>query len=262
MQKYNSGLYIDAMVKATKMLQAEGYSVNGQKPKLANGAKPGQAAIDIRVTQSFLRSETPITSGSTQYQMNVKYGVPNIGNSGILPQEQRLNDQDVFFCCELGFYVVNRQTLSGQFQYLDGTFPSALYNGSGGCNTYEMAGLWVAGKLSVQVNNETLTPAWMLKQHYCPNVGQANNNYPSPSTTSGLVDQLDGQDYLNDGRVMTWPNWIVNGGNNNQYIITYPVPTGTMGIGTLTGLYLVLEWHGYLAQNASSIMYNKHYSME
>jgi hypothetical protein len=93
-------------------------------------------------------------------------------------------------------------------------------------------------------------------------MAQANNNYPPASQTTGLVDQLDGDDFLNDGRVMTWPNWIVNGGNNNQYVITYPVPTGTMGIGSLTGLYLVMEWHGFLAQNASSLMYNKHYSEE
>jgi hypothetical protein len=75
-----------------------------------------------------------------------------------------------------------------------------------------------------------------------------------------VFDQIN---YANDGLIVTEPNWIINGGNNNLYTVTYGNNWAAV-IGASSGgnqnstipLFGIMVWDGWLAQNASSIMDN------
>lgn len=213
---------------------------------------------NIRAAQSYLWSQVPITPASSSYVFQVKNGVANIGNPGLLPMETRLKDQDVFFTYALGFYLLCTSTgfsnTSYQFNLM--TFPSADFFGSlpGGVPIETLLGIWTSGSLNVKVNGETLTPQWDLGQHL--HIPQTQIlAAPGPSSTAPFFDQ---KDLSEDGFVITEPNWIINGGNDNQYQAVYPQNWGAVGVPDPTTtnwrFSLVMKWQGFLAQNASTIM--------
>ena len=218
------------------------YVVNDEKGARTKGKK------NIRLAQSYLWSETQLT-GNSSYVMNVLDNKYNVGSSNLYPMEKRLKQQDVFFTYALGFFILPISPGGGSFQFQLMTFPSAQFFGSGGSNLPSLLGLWTAGSLNVTVNGETLTPAWDLGQHLSIPQTQVPAN---PIAGSIFYDQLD---LSQDGLAVVEPNWIVNGGNDNQYIINYPSNYSSIGLGTLN-YHIVLKWYGFLAQNASSIMDN------
>lgn len=218
--------------------------------------------LNCRAAQSVLWSQQPLVANNSQYLFQVKDGVSNLGNSGgLLPGEVRLKDQDVFFCYAFAFYLLcynegfsatSPQRLSMTLM----TFPSATFV-PGAPDLFALTGLWTMGRLSVKVNGETLTPVWDMGQHYyIPQTQQ-----PVTWTGAPALDQIDLGD---DGFVITEPNWIINGGNDNQYIINYPnnysvIANALTELLTGSGVYTfhaVCKWQGFLAQNVSSIMNN------
>lgn len=213
---------------------------------------------NIRAAQSYLWSQVPITPSASSYVFQVKNGVANIGNNGLLPMETRLKDQDVFFTYALGFYLLCTATGSnnGSFQFELMTFPSANFFGSlpFGVDINRLVGLWTSGSLNVKVNGETLTPQWDLGQHlYIPQTQVLAA--PGPSSTAPFFDQ---RDMSEDGFCITEPNWIINGGNDNQYQVVYPQNYGQILVPDPAAynwrFSLVMKWQGFLAQNASTIM--------
>lgn len=216
---------------------------------------------NIRAAQSYLWSQVPLNPNNSSYQFNVRNGVANLGNSGILAGEQRLKDQDVFFCYALGFYLLCQQTgftnQSYQFELM--TYPSSNFYGAlpGGVPIDNLTGLWTMGSLAVKVNGETLTPSWDMGQHLLVPQSQILATV-TPGTTAGY--HFDEKDLSADGFVVTEPNWIINGGNDNNYTVAYPNNYNAIGVPDPTvynwRFSLVMKWQGFLAQNASSIMNN------
>jgi len=222
-----------------------------------NEQKAGQLnKKNIRAAQSYLWSEIPLNPNNSSYQFNVRNGVANLGQPGIVPGENRLKDQDVFFAYGLGFYmrVLSTNMANTAFQNQLFTFPSANFYGS--LQIERMLGLWTEGQLVVKTNGETLTPSWDMGQHLVIPQTQVLAA-PGPSSTAPFYDQ---EDLASDGVVITEPNWIINGGNDNNYTVNYPnnfvsfqLPDPTT---TNWRVSLVMKWQGFLAQNASSIMNN------
>ena len=255
-QSYDrSRLFQDAYVRNAKTLEEANMTVN----------KPGDAAT-IRMAQSYLRSEVSLVLGSTQFQLPILTNDPSPGAFTVTPTptEVRLNLQDVMFCCELGFFIYCGRTAGGNttFRYNDMTFPDPFLVGgawtAAGSSMLQAMSLWTTARLSVLVNNVTTTPIYNLKRHMRVPQGQIIAlGAPVPTAAppaTGIMETFNEVDFGTDGYGLIWPNWVLNGGNKNQYTITYPQPVGNLGIQTGAQLWIAVEFHGYLAQNASSIM--------
>lgn len=232
------------------MLQASGqYVVNNEAAARSKKLK------NLRVAQSYLCSIIPITASNTQYVMNVLDNQLNQGNATILPAEQRLKLQDVFFTSALGFHLVQLgwNGFPGTNIYQRYTFASDQLHGPlpNIPDTLGLSGVWGAGRLEVKVNGEVVTPYWKMIQHEVINQTQANGY-------ANARPYFDQNNYSEDGYVITEPNWILNGGNNNLYTITYDntwqYVLGSNNAGNLFNFGIAMTWDGWLAQNASSIM--------
>jgi len=207
---------------------------------------------NLRAAQSYLWSQIPLVSTTTQYVFNVQDGLFNVGNPGILPEEKRIKLQDVFFTYALGFFLICKRTAGGNttFAYQLATFPNPYLYGAGALDLNTMVGIWTQGVLNVQVNGDTLTPAWDMSQHYYIPQTQV----PAfPISGSEFFSQ---QDLSDDGYVVTEPNWIINGANNNLYTVNYNNNWGGVNLGGGNTWHIAMKWQGFLAQNASSIMDN------
>lgn len=205
----------------------------------------------IKLTRSYLRTEILLTSNLTSYNFALLTNQVAPGSNGINPTEQRLKQQDVFFCHRLGFYIYCAATSGGTtiYRYQLMTFPNPSFYGSSGLQLEQMMGLWTTGQLQVTVNNDVLTPAWDLLQHMIVNQSMTSAVY---QPTSNYFNQ---NDYTKDGLVVVEPNWVLNGGNDNEYVISYPQSLSSIGLGT-SQMWLTLKFEGFLAQNCSSIMDN------
>lgn len=256
--QYNKGgLYQEGYLRAEKTLKNSQMTVND----------PNQPNT-IRMAQSTLRSEIFANLGQSEFQFPILTNDPSPGSPvpTPTPTEIRLKQQDVFFVMELGFYIYCARTNGGSvdWRYVDMTFPDPNLVGgawTAGSGLNRAQALWTTGRLNVQVNNVAVTPLWMIKNHsYVPqNQNLSLAVYPPADASSGgfatgVETSFNPISYDSDGRAMIWPNWMLNGGNNNQYTLTYPVPINQLGIAANAQLWFVLEFHGFLAQNASSIM--------
>lgn len=216
-----------------------------------------QSKLNIRMAQSSLVSIIPINVNTTDYVLNVMDNQVNAGNTGLLPQEQRLTLQDVFFTSSLGFFLVplvNNGYTPIHFQYY--TYPDNALGGISGIgDPAALMGIWTAGQLEVKVNGEVVTPRWWLERHAV--INQTQDNIAGIPTNPFWSQQ----NFAEDGYLITEPNWIINGGNNNLYTIKYSNDWGQVLGGANTGnsvtFAIALVWDGWLAQNASSIMNNE-----
>ena len=244
-----SRLYADAYVRNKRTLEDNGMQVNNNKP----GA--------IRMADSYLRSEIYLNPNLSEFRIPILTNDPSPGSPVPTPTttEVRLNLQDVFFTCELGYYIYAYQTGGGAqtYRFCDMTFPDPFLIGGIWTNLDQAMGLFTTPRLNVQVNNVAITPIYQIKKH--ARVGEiqrsANGNLlaATPPIT-GNWDYFNPINYGSDGMSQIWPNWILNGGNNNQYTLTFPNPINSMGVNPSCQLWAVIEWRGFLAQNASSIM--------
>ena len=211
----------------------------------------------IKMTRSFLRCEILLQPSLTSYAFQVLENVSANNGPGVPgqnPTEQRLKLQDVFFCNRLGFYIYCAVTNGGstEYRYMLITCPVSTFL-SGGVDPVQMYSLWTTGTLNVTFNNDVLTPAWDLLQHMYVPMQQGD-----PSGGIGPVwNYLQPIRGTEDSLVIVEPNWVLNGGNGNEYTVNYPQSLNTMGINSTTAkFYLVLKLEGFLAQNCSGTMNN------
>lgn len=235
----------NAYKNAVSILEADGQFVVNSKTKASKtGAK------NIRVAQSTLVSEIPLNTSITSYQFEWLDNKYNTGSTGLFPNEIRLKQQDVLFAFRVGFYLRCTSAGGGGFENILFTFPSGLIAGTGGSTFNKMYGVWTGAKLSITTNGEVITPVVDLGKSLVVPQTQAPVNAISGSMPFDQVD-LD-----NDGWILMEPNPILNGGNDNQWIVSYPSNFSNYGLGTATW-HLVMKVEGWLAQNASSIMNNQ-----
>ena len=236
----------------------------------------------VKLTRSYLRSEVLLQQNLTQYVFPILQNVaanngPNI--PGTQPTEQRLKLQDVFFCNRLGFYIYWAQAVTtvgasvattNEFRFLLFTAPNeamqffgSSLGGGGWVDPVQMYALWTTGQLQVTVNNDVLTPAWDMLQHlYQPMLQGLNGTGPGWAAAGVVQSYFTPQRMDTDGLIIVEPNWVLNGGNDNEYVINYPQSLATMGIVSITvgavtatpQCFLVLKLEGFLCQNVSGTM--------
>lgn len=225
------------------------YTLNNEDGARKDGLR------NIVAAQSNIISILPINSATTQYVFNIKDGVPNANNANILPMECRLKDQDVFYTSSLGFFLTcfnNNGYTPIRFQYWTYPSPGLQSPLPGVADIAALNGIWQSGFLEVKVNGVVVTPKWWLGKHeYVPQTQTNLGGVP-------INPFWDEQDYSGDGYIVTEPNWVLNGGNNNQYTVSYGSDWGlVLNPASTVQLGLIMVWDGWLAQNASSIMYNQ-----
>jgi hypothetical protein len=208
----------------------------------------------LRMASSKIVSVIPLTAADTSYQLNVMNDQPNLGNSGILTQERRLTMQDVFFTSSIGFFLTSLSTAYPPIHFQWWTFPSPSLGGILGLlDLSALMGIW-SGNMEVKVNGEVLTPKHLLLDHCV--INQTETAFAS----TPVNPWWDQQNFGEDGYQITDPMWIVNGGNNNEYRVTYgndwAQVLGANNAGNTYNFAIALMWDGWLCQNASSIMNN------
>ena len=234
------------------------YSVNREEAPMIN--KQGKAVHfkKVKATRSYLRTEILLQPTLTQYSFAILQNVsanngPNI--PGIQPTEQRLKLQDVFFCNRLGYYLYQAVTNGGntEYRYILYTSPNSNFLAFG-VDPIQMYALWTTGQLQVTVNNDVLTPAWDMLQHLYIPMQQGDPSGGVGQVWNYLQPLRGDQDAL----IIVEPNWVLNGGNDNEYVLNFPQSLNTMGISSVTArFFLVLKLEGFLVQNVSAIMDNK-----
>lgn len=259
-----SSLFLDsqnrAYMRAKFILEAgldgkegEGqYVVNNPDKALKDSKKP------MRVTKQNLLSIIPINVNNTEYQLNFMDTQPNTGNAnGILSIEKRMPIQDVFFTNAIGYFLTCYSAngyLPIHYQFW--TYPSPSLGGILGLNDVAaLLGIWSGAKLNIKVGGvDQIVDRWMWNY---ANIPQTQSNFAG-TPANPFWDQ---QTMSEDGFCIEEPNLIVNGGNRNEFTITFDntwaqVLGGNNAGNTYQwGIGLCLS--GWRAQNASSIMDNQ-----
>ncbi len=233
-----------AYARAVEMLNEHGMPANG----MLNG-KRVDGNMGIRLAQSYLMSEIPINLAYNQYQMCILTTQANQGNNGgLLQQEKRLLQQDVFFAYNYKFFVRFTASALGNTQWYNElmTFPNPMFYGE--LNLDQACGLWTMSYASLKINGFVITPYWNHQKHlYIP---ETQVQVPSgPPTQPIALNQFEDSKI---GHIIE-PNWVFNGGNDNEFNINFDFSLASLVTGNVK-MNLVCYWEGFLAQNASSIM--------
>lgn len=210
---------------AKALLQQNGYNVAAAK-----------------LTQSVIRSEVAMTTGSTRFHFPILINDSQNGNA--FSTEKRLQLQDVF--------IVSAQVLAvcKPSSATDGGFDLFTYPNLTVFSTANTAaairGAYANGNISVAVDNDQVVPFlptnWFYKAPFTQQA--ANVDY----TASG-ISLLDSRDGSQDGIVQIEPNLIWSG--NSQIDVNLNLPSAMAAVESNSRF--VLLSYGLLAQNCSKV---------
>ena len=205
------------------------------------------------LSQSFIRTEAPLTTTATQY----KFDLLTTENSqpAQYATQNKLNQQDVFVVSNLFFGLFVPITANGS----DGTlmtYPKVgLETGAAGNHTaaQALATLYAYnGILSLNVNQTTVIPSWDLFKHLRIPDTQLNTTTTGVATgapTAPMHNTFDSIDGSEHGFYPVEPNIVISGSKKNNLTVTLPAAITAIG----TNARLVIIMRGILAQNASAI---------
>lgn len=199
------------------------------------------AYIDtMRLTQSYLRMELALTTTTTNYVFAVT--PQQKGGAVTFNTEQLLNLQDSFVINEmfLGIGLPSSAT--------DPTFQPKTFMNSLDTNAVAMQGWWTGGVFSLQVNNETIIPAWDVVRHFY--IPQTQATTFVASTQTGPASSPQDQKRLGeDGFYPMEPNCLLIGSKNSRPIVTLPLALTAVTASSRA----ILVVRGVLAQNSTVV---------
>lgn len=202
----------------------------------------GFNAEAAKLTQSVIRSEVAMTTGSTRLHLPILVNDQQNGNA--FNTEKRLQLQDVFIVSAMVLAVAKPASAT------DGGFDLFTYSNLTVFSTANTAasirGAYANGNISVSVNNDQVVPYLPTNWFYrAPETQQgANVGY----TTSG-VNLLDSRDGSQDGIIQIEPNLIWSG--SSQIDVNFNLPSAMAAVETNSRF--VLLSYGVLAQNCSNV---------
>lgn len=199
------------------------------------GKSPSQA----KLTQSYLRFESLMSTSVTQYNMAVLVNQSSTGASGTsFATEQKLNLQDSFIASEVGIFICNPTSASvSNFKLYSYPDPTVFIS----TNVVSGANALYNGFLKLTVDNTNIAPAWDINRHF--RVPTANNAQLSVGT--GLVYPVSEFDGNTQGFAPVQPCWIFNGKQNIQ--LSLNLPAAVTAVETFQRVVVILR--GHLAQN-------------
>ena len=216
------------------------------------GLNPAGAVL----SQSYLRLETALVAGQTQFNFDV---LVNESTNGTFNTQQKLNLQDAFVASSLGFYLAVPIGSATNAEYKLLTYPTIGLEFGGGVGNFTQAQAQGAlafynGYFSLTINQRVIVPNWDLNRHLCIPPTQ-NNAQVSPfgavtAPVAPLHYTADAYDGSEMGQYPVEPNITFVGSKKHQFQITLPVGIA----GTIpTNTRIVALMRGILAQNVTSV---------
>jgi hypothetical protein len=196
------------------------------------------------LTQSYVRSETLLSTTVTSYHMPLLINDNQNGATSSFNTSNLLNLQDAFVISGIFIgFSNNANNTSAAFKI--NTYPSAINCGSQAAAT-SMFTLY-NGNLQLTVNNRQILTGFPI-----------NNNLYIPQT-QGLIDQaaatpfnaIDQNEGFFPAIVPIEPNVVLVGSKNNVCSIQLPAAIGTLPTGGAPRLVVIFT--GILAQNCTPV---------
>lgn len=207
--------------------------------------RAGQSPANAVLSQSYLRFETGLVAGNTQYKFDVLVN-ENTQTTNFNTQ-LKLNLQDSFIVSQIGFFLATPSTSTAtNFRLL--TYPNKTAFSTAGsavaCNSI------YNGYMSLTINQRTIIPNWDLYKHLDVPQTQQNGTFNGPVAGSAVFpdDQNNAGDF---GFYPCEPNIVLVGSKKNDLTVTIPsgIPAGAVQADSR----LVCIFRGILAQNTTSV---------
>ena len=213
-----------AFEKAKNAIQNAGFSL-------------GQAVL----SQSYLRTELPLSTTKTLYQFPV---LVNDNTQGTPTNtSQLLNLQDAFYCSSIGIFVAKPSSSTDTtFQLV--TYPNASIFSA--ANTASSLYSLYNGNLSLTINNRQVVPAYDVYRHYSVPMQQQVTAPYYAAQTAAWKDQQSGAD---SAFYPVEPGWVFVGSKQN--ILQINLPAALAAIETNSRVIIVMR--GHLAQNVTPV---------
>jgi hypothetical protein len=226
------------------------FSQQGARQVFDNARRVAEAAgLSTNATvmsQSYLRSEAPISTTTTQYHMPVLINDNQNGANASFNTMNLLNLQDAFVVSGIfvGFGLPSSAT---DATFIPRTYPSAINCGGTQAAATAMYTLY-NGQLQLSVNNRQILTAFPITNNYFVPQTQGLATQTSPGSTPWVaIDQNDG---FQSATVPIEPNIVLIGSKNNVLSISLPA-----AIATSPGTYarLIVIFTGILMQNCTPV---------
>jgi hypothetical protein len=219
----------------------------GQRLAFQNAAnavkRAGMNPANAVLSQSYLRLETGLVTGNTQYKFDVLVN-ENTQTTNFNTQ-LKLNLQDSFIVSQIGFFLAAPSSAT------DASYRLLTYPNKTAFGTPAALNTIYNGFMSLTINQRTIIPNWDLYKHLDVPQTQQNMVTATFATTAGaglLADDMN--DAGEFGFFPCEPNIVLVGSKKNDLTITLP---GT-GLSAVTAnSRLVCIFRGILAQNTTSV---------
>ncbi len=208
--------------------------------------RAGQSPANAVLSQSYLRLETGLVAGNTQYKFDILVN-ENTQTTNFNTQ-LKLNLQDSFIVSQIGFFLATPSSNTAT-NYRLLTYPNkTAFNTAGSaaaCNSI------YNGYMSLTINQRTIIPNWDLYKHLdVPTTQQ--NMITGSFIASPLGTLADDENNASDfGFFPCEPNIVLVGSKKNDLTVTLPsgIPAGAVHPDSR----LVCIFRGILAQNTTSV---------
>jgi hypothetical protein len=204
--------------------------------------RAGQSPANAVLSQSYLRLETGLVAGNTQYKFDILVN-ENTQTTNYNTQ-LKLNLQDSFIVSQIGFFLAApSSTTDASYRLL--TYPNKTAFG-----TPTALNTLYNGFMSLTINQRTIIPNWDLYKHLDVPQTQQNMVTATFATTAGAGLLADDMNNAGDfGFFPCEPNIVLVGSKKNDLTVTLPA-----GLSAVTAnSRLVCIFRGILAQNTTSV---------
>jgi hypothetical protein len=212
--------------------------------KAKRGIKNAGFSLNTAVlSQSYLRSELPLSTSKTNYQFPILVNDNSQVAGGNFNTTALLALQDAFYVSHIGlFFAKPSSSTDTTFQLV--TYPNAQIFST--ANTASSLFSFYNGAMSITVNNRQIVPSLDLYRFY--NVPQQQSVSNAYYTTSAIAFK-DQQDGSSSALYPIEPGIVFSGSKQN--IVSINIPASLAAIETSSRV--VLYFAGHLAQNVTSV---------
>lgn len=208
--------------------------------------RAGQSPANAVLSQSFLRLETGLVAGNTQYKFDILVN-ENTQTTNYNTQ-LKLNLQDSFIVSQIGFFLASPGASATNTDFRLLTYPNkSVFTTAGSataCNSI------YNGYMSLTINQRTIIPNWDLYKHL--DVPQTQQAGTFNGVLAGSAQYPEDQNNAGDmGFFPCEPNIVLVGSKKNDLTVTLPsgIPAGAVQANSR----LVCIFRGILAQNTTSV---------
>lgn len=183
------------------------------------------------LSQSYLRFEAPLSTGTTSYKFDV---LVNEQTNPNYTTQFKLNLQDAFVCSEIGIFVAKPSSATDTtFQLV--TYPNAVIFST--ANTATSLYTLYQGNLQLLVNQRQILTGWDAYRHY---------NVPQTQDSATANDQQDGSA---SAFYPMEPNVVFVGSKKND--LTLNIPAALAAVEANSRVIVIMR--GILAQNVTPV---------